>query len=74
MFHRLDKDGFYVGVSSDENQEWEFQTEIDFPNDFVKPKLVKSVWIETYVSEPEKEQPPAEILQFLQVIKERYNI
>lgn len=73
MWHRLDIDGFYVGVSSSENQNWEFQTEIDFPNNFVKPQLVDGVWVETFV-EDVKEEVPAEILEIWQTIKEKYNL
>lgn len=57
MFYKLDKDGNYVGVKSQENKNWDFQTEIDIPDGMIKPKLINEVWTETFEPEivtPEK--------------------
>ncbi len=46
MYHRLDKDGYYLGVSSDVSDEMEFFTDSPIVGDFVKFRCVNDVWIE----------------------------
>ena len=57
MYYKLDKDGFYLGVKSEENQNWDFQTQILLPINFINPRLVNEAWVETFEPEiivPEK--------------------
>lgn len=51
MYYRIDEKGFYLGVQSSENQNWEFQTDVEMPTNFRFPKFENGLWIDTYIQE-----------------------
>ena len=51
MYYRIDANGFYLGVQSSENQNWEFQTDIEMPTNFRVPKFENNKWIDEYMPE-----------------------
>lgn len=51
MYYRIDEKGFYLGLKSVENQNWEFQTDVEIPTNFRVPKFENGVWIDTYIQE-----------------------
>ena len=46
MYNRIDKNGFYLGISSDSKEGMEFYTETAIVGDFVKFKCEKDIWVE----------------------------
>ena len=46
MYHRIDENGFYLGISSDSKEGMEFYTETPIVGDFVKFKCEKDIWVE----------------------------
>jgi hypothetical protein len=51
MYYRIDANGYYLGVQSSENQNWEFQTDIEMPTNFRVPKFENNKWIDEYMPE-----------------------
>jgi len=46
MYHRIDDNGFYLGVSKEANDEMEFYTEVQIVGNFIKFKFDGNAWIE----------------------------
>lgn len=51
MYYRIDANGYYLGLQSSENQNWEFQTDIEMPTNFRVPKFENNKWIDEYMPE-----------------------
>ena len=51
MYYRIDEKGYYLGVQSSENQNWEFQTDVEMPTNFRLPKFENNKWIDEYMPE-----------------------
>ena len=51
MYYKIDANGYYLGVQSSENQNWEFQTNIEMPTNFRLPKFENNKWIDEYMPE-----------------------
>ena len=51
MYYQIDEKGFYLGVQSSENQNWEFQADIEMPTNFRVPKFENNKWIDEYMPE-----------------------
>jgi hypothetical protein len=51
MYYQIDEKGYYLGVQSSENQNWEFQTDIEMPTNFRVPKFENNKWIDEYMPE-----------------------
>jgi hypothetical protein len=46
MYHRIDNNGFYLGVSKKTNDEMEFYTEVPILGNFIKFKFDGNAWVE----------------------------
>jgi hypothetical protein len=46
MYHRIDDNGFYLGVSKEANDEMEFYTEVPILGNFIKFKFDGNAWVE----------------------------
>ena len=75
MYYQLDKDGFYLGIKSESNEKMEFWTETPISGNFTKHRCVNNVWIEgsDIVEEP-KEEAPKEVIDFIETLKQKYNL
>ena len=51
MFYKLNSEGLYLGVKSENNQNWEFQTDVEMPTNFRVPKFENNKWIDEYMPE-----------------------
>jgi hypothetical protein len=46
MFHKIDNNGFYLGISSQSKEGMEFYTEVPIVGNFIKFKFDGNAWIE----------------------------
>jgi hypothetical protein len=46
MFHKIDNNGYYLGVSKETNDGMEFYTEVQIVGNFIKFKFDGKAWIE----------------------------
>jgi hypothetical protein len=51
MYHRIDNNGYYLGVSKETNDGMEFYTEVPIVGNFIKFKFDGSAWVEGATSE-----------------------
>lgn len=75
MYYQLDKDGFYLGIKSESNEKMEFWTETPISGNFIKHRCINDVWIDGgNVDEPIKEEAPQEVIDFIETLKQKYNL
>lgn len=73
MYYKIDINGFYLGIKSEELPEnWLFNTTIDLPNNLIKPRILNNVWTETF--EPEIEVPEKVPLWCVKAILHEMNL
>jgi len=51
MYHQIDNNGFYLGVSKITNEGMEFYTEVPIVGNFIKFKIENGIWIEGATTE-----------------------
>jgi hypothetical protein len=51
MFHKIDNNGYYLGVSKETNDGMEFYTEVPIVGNFIKFKFDGNAWIEGATAE-----------------------
>ena len=76
MYYQIDKEGFYLGIQRDSNEGMEFFTEVTPIGLFNRHKWNGSEWIEggEANTEPIKEEPPQDVLDFIETLKQKYNL
>ena len=75
MYYKTDESGNYLGIKSESNEKMEFWTETPISGNFTKHRLVNNVWIEGgNVDEPIKEEAPQEVIDFIETLKQKYNL
>jgi len=75
MYYKTDESGNYLGIKSESNEKMEFWTETPISGNFTKHRCINDVWIEGgNVDEPTKEEAPQEVIDFIETLKQKYNL